>query len=662
MSTPEQEAGRAGDAEDVRRAFDEMPLAQVALDGPEHRFVAANAAYRAIVGRADVIGRSVREVTPEVSGQPFFEMLDQVCATGEPVVAREWRVRLNRGADGASEDLYLDVNVLPRPSATGETTGLLVYLADATARVRQQQAAQREAAEAERRYEAARDVVVELQEALLPTALPVLPGATVAARYLVAAVDQAAGDDWFDAVPLRDGRLALVVGDIVGHGVAATAAMGQLRVVLSEMLRETADARHAVAWADRMAARTPTMRAATVGVVVLDPATGALDYLTCGHPAPLVVQADGSARYLPASGGGPLGTEGDRISAQSTLDPGALVVLYSDGLVKRPGEVLSTGLDRLARVAGDAVGNRALPAGAPTSAAERACQLSVKQLTRTGYDDDVTMLACERRAESVGAWRWRRDPAGLDDLRPRLREWLAGIGVEHRDVQHLEIALTELVANAVEHAYADRPPGEGPGPVEVVAELEADGVARIRVDDEGRWQPPFGPVPTSGRGLWLVESMVEEMAIVRGGTSDDPAGAGTAVTVRHRLHRPALPGAEPPAVPLRREGTFAAVLEGGPPRRLVVSGPVDIATAEELSERVAYAGRGGLYPLVVDLSGVEILASAGVRVLLELRDRLAVHGHPLQLVAAADTPAAQVLDLLDLDHEARPLASPDIIS
>ena len=77
-----------------------------------------------------------------------------------------------------------------------------------------------------------RAIVAELQEALLPTALPVLPRARIAARYLVAGQEQAAGGDWFDAIPLNGGAVALVVGDVIGHGLSASAAMGQLRAVL----------------------------------------------------------------------------------------------------------------------------------------------------------------------------------------------------------------------------------------------------------------------------------------------------------------------------------------------------------------------------------------------------------------------------------------------
>ena len=120
------------------------------------------------------------------------------------------------------------------------------------------------------------DVVAELQQALLPAALPVLPGLSIAARYLVAAPDQAAGGDWFDVIPLPDGAVALVVGDVVGHGVAASAAMGQLRAVLGELLLETGDVQAALHRIDRMAKRPQALRATTVCVAVLDAASGAL--------------------------------------------------------------------------------------------------------------------------------------------------------------------------------------------------------------------------------------------------------------------------------------------------------------------------------------------------------------------------------------------------
>src|ERR1700677_4513534 len=148
----------------------------------------------------------------------------------------------------------------------------------------------------------------ELQQELLPKGLPVLPRARIAARYLVAAADQAAGGDWFDALPLAGGAVALVVGDVVGHGVAASAAMGQLRAVLRFVLAAQRDLTVALGQLDAFATFEPALHAATVCVAVLDPEGGALRYATCGPPPPLVVAPDGAARYLPTTGSGPLGT------------------------------------------------------------------------------------------------------------------------------------------------------------------------------------------------------------------------------------------------------------------------------------------------------------------------------------------------------------------
>ena len=191
-------------------------------------------------------------------------------------------------------------------------------------------------------------MVLALQEALLPPALPVLPRARIAARYLVAGQEQSAGGDWFDAIPLAGGSVALVVGDVVGHGVAASAAMGQLRAVLTELLAAEADLGRVLARTDAFAARTPALRAATLALAVLDPASGMLRYTTCGHPPPLVISIDGAARYLDGTGTGPLGTGSPPALATSALAPGELVLLYSDGLVERPDRTIGEGMAELA--------------------------------------------------------------------------------------------------------------------------------------------------------------------------------------------------------------------------------------------------------------------------------------------------------------------------
>ncbi len=516
--------------------------------------------------------------------------------------------------------------------------------------------ADRRNADAERRYRAARDVVLELQEVLLPPALPVLPGASVSARYLVASHDQAAGGDWFDAVALDDGRLALVVGDVVGHGVAASATMGQLRAVLDVALLETGDLAEALAQADRMAERTPALRAATVCAGVLDPTSGALEYSTCGHPPPLLVAADGSTRYLAATGGAPLGTGSPPTVATEQLGPGDVLLFYSDGLIERPGQPIDAGLATLAQVAADAVTSAVPPGGAPTSVADRVTRQCMEQLTRNGYDDDVTVLTVQRRATPVETLR-REVPAHphvLGETRAALRDWLAPLGPAPEDLRAIEIAVTELVGNAVQHAYR---PGE-PGEVRVHAELGTDGVLDVSVADDGRWRAP-GPAPADvgGRGLWIAGHVVDELTVEHEQSNDDGASrerlGRTVVRVRQRMRHPAVLASEPthhePKMPVME---FSATLDEGPPRTLHVLGSVDITTVTELARSLESASRGGMHPLVVDLTDVYMLGSAGVRALFGARDQHATHDQPLTIMATPDSVAAQVLDLVGLGYVA----------
>lgn len=643
---------------DVTDSFEQLPLLAAGMHGPKHVLDAANAVYRGFINRQDVLGRQVGEVFPELQGQQLLELFDRVYDSGEPESIREWRFQLPIGDSNQLAEFYIDLTAAPRRSPAGVVFGVAAFGIDVTRQVRERLSAQHRAAEAERRYQAVRDVVAELQGALLPTNLPVLPTAILAARYLVASRDQTAGGDWFDGIPLSDGRLALIVGDIVGHGVAASAAMGQLRSVLRSVLLETADPHQALAWADRAAARTGTMRAATMCVVVVDPGTGALSYGTCGHPPPLLIGPDGATRYLPATGGQPLGTGSRPTFATATLERGEVLLLYSDGLIERPGATLGEGMAALARVAGDAVANRLMPVGASSSAAERVCQQGVELMTRLGYDDDVTALAVQRRDPPIRPLHVEQPatPDAITGLCAAVRAWLAPAEPDRRTEEAVRLAVSELVANTVEHAY---PPGN-PGLVHLDADLLPDGTLQIRVGDDGVWvPPPRTPRITSGRGLWMVGATVDDITVDHAGNpssaDDRPAGdhpsTGTVVTVRLRLARPAMLGPAPAGMlPGRAVAPFATHVDVDAERVLHVSGPIDIATAHRFADRLDIAGRGGVHPLTVDLTGVDVLTSAGVSVLFHARDRHATHGHPLDLVADHDSLVAQVLDLVGLSH------------
>ncbi|HEX6404379.1 MAG TPA: SpoIIE family protein phosphatase [Pseudonocardiaceae bacterium] len=170
---------------------------------------------------------------------------------------------------------------------------------------------------------------------------------------------------------LSGGRVALVVGDVVGHGVAASAVMGQLRAVLADRLDDSGDITTALAAVDRLARRLPAARAATVCMAVLDPGDGSLSYCTAGHPPPLVIPVDGPPRYLPPTGGGPLGTGSTFPLDKTTLHTGEVLLLYSDGILERPGREITVSTVELAQVAADTTAGRALHTG-ESSPVERA--------------------------------------------------------------------------------------------------------------------------------------------------------------------------------------------------------------------------------------------------------------------------------------------------
>lgn len=643
----------------VEAAFDQTAALLFAMAGPELRISAVNEAWRQFFGRSDFIGIPVREAIPEAAGQQLFEVLDRVYSTGEPESGHEWRIQVNRGA-GATEDTFVDFALVPVRSAGGQVTGIVGAGLDVTARLRARRSGQPRAGPAQEHYLAARDVVASLQAALLPTALPVLPQASIAARYLVAGLDQAAGGDWFDAVPLADGLVALTVGDVVGHGVAAAAAMAQLRAIINELLVAEPDLRKVLSRADAFAARTPGLRSATLALAVLDPASGALRYTTCGHPAPLVASSTGHVRFLDRTGNGPLGTGSVPALAAARLAPGDVLLLYSDGLIERPGRTLDASAAELAAVAAGAVTNRVLTAGAAPMPAERVCQLTVELLTRTGYADDVTALAAERLGVPIAPLHLSLpcEVPSLTLVRRALDDWLAHLSplADDRDAVHM--AVVEVVTNAIEHAY---PPGQA-GAVEFDLGLRTDGRLECLVTDYGRWHPPDPAAVDRGNGLMVARHMVDELRISHPADAPDaaPGAPGTIVTLMHQLSRPAMlasdTSAEPAAFPVAPEFGVDAELDG-PGARVRVRGAVDISTADEFLRRLLAACRGGTLPITVDLCGVTQLASAGVSALFELARQLASHRRDLRLVASADDVAGSVLELVGLRYSVSPLPS-----
>src|ERR1700758_3459164 len=178
-----------------------------------------------------------------------------------------------------------------------------------------------------------RETALALQHAILgPADLP--HGFVV--RYQAASRPLQVSGDWYDIVDLEDGRIALIVGDCVGHGLAAAAVMGQVRSACRALLLDHPSPRVALAGLDRFAARLPGAQCTTVVCAVLDPDTGELVYSSAGHPPPILVEADGTLRTLDDGRTIPVGLRPDRPrpEAHVTVQPGATLLLYTDGLVE----------------------------------------------------------------------------------------------------------------------------------------------------------------------------------------------------------------------------------------------------------------------------------------------------------------------------------------
>jgi serine phosphatase RsbU (regulator of sigma subunit)/anti-sigma regulatory factor (Ser/Thr protein kinase)/anti-anti-sigma regulatory factor len=663
--------GSLGSVEAMVAAFRDASVMAVATEGPEHRFVAANEVVRQFANGRDLLGLPFAEVLPDASGQGFDRLFGRVFETGEPVRNHSWRVQLDLPGGGFTE-FYASFSLAPWRDEDGSIRGVVGHAFDVTAEVLGRQQAEAAAAKAERRYRDEHELMLELQDRLLPHAFPVVPGVQSAGRYLLAEEDTAAGGDWLDAIVLPNGHLALVVGDVVGHGVAASALMGQLRAVLGERLAAGADIAVALEALDRVAERAREARAATVAVTDLDPVSGEVTYCTAGHPAPLVLAGEDS-RYLPLTGAGPLASGRGFPVAQALLEEGDLLLLYSDGIIERPGRSAGQGAADLARAArrsfaGSAFRDQLLPV-------DRVCAHTIEMLVReTGYNDDVTLLAAQRvpqpdTLELVAQVR----PELPGEVRTLIGQWLEPFEVSDNDTFALELAVVECVTNVLDHAY-----GHDSGthrPVEVTARLEETGHAVIRIADHGRWRTIAGPgAEDRGRGLMMVAQLVDHVTVDRLTVDrviadDRPAVAstlspgarselaadqhsGTLVTLRQALSRPiALVKQDIPAPARapRSHGDSFRTERDGPVLR--VHGPVDALAVDVLRADLLQLANGRHAHATVDLSGVTILASAGVQVLLEVLARVQKnHQVELTLQTPPGSAAHQVLELTHLPY------------
>ncbi|MFC1407973.1 SpoIIE family protein phosphatase [Streptacidiphilus sp. N1-12] len=211
-----------------------------------------------------------------------------------------------------------------------------------------------------RLYDTEHQWAAELQRAMLPRRLPAVPDHSTAVRYLPGTTGMAVGGDWYDLLQLPDGRVGLVVGDVQGHSIEASAVMGQLRIALRAYAAEGHSPGVVLARTGRLLAELDTDLFATCCYLSLDPATGAVSAARAGHPQPARIHAgQGTAVELGLPGGPPLGVDPAAYypESETVLAPGETLLLYTDGLIETRHEDIDTSLERLLATVREWVGS-----------------------------------------------------------------------------------------------------------------------------------------------------------------------------------------------------------------------------------------------------------------------------------------------------------------
>jgi GAF domain-containing protein len=234
-----------------------------------------------------------------------------------------------------------------------------------------------------RNFHRERDTAVTLQRSLLPQEPPRVPGVRFAWRYLPAGAGSHVGGDWYDAVPVAQGRVALLIGDVMGRGVQAAAVMGQLRAMARALLGVDASPAQVLTRLDLALPLLEGDHLATAAIALLDPAKRTLTLASAGHLPPLLVRADGTTTFIRVEPGPPLGVgNGTFVERRLQLPADSTVLFYTDGLVEGLTLPVDDGMRLLAE------------ASAGSSGPEGLCDVALRALGRDKIaDDDTALLA-----------------------------------------------------------------------------------------------------------------------------------------------------------------------------------------------------------------------------------------------------------------------------
>ncbi|MFE0382549.1 SpoIIE family protein phosphatase [Streptomyces bungoensis] len=466
-----------------------------------------------------VAQRSVVEGDPELTirpeqlhvsprGSPSARALD----TGQP--SRLTGPPAPRDADGADDHRAHSTLVVPL-RARDSTLGVAQFVRhrnpdpfdDEDLLVAQEIAARAAVAvDNARRYTHARATALTLQRSLLPQHTAEQSAVEIACRYLPAGAQAGVGGDWYDVIPLSGARVALVVGDVVGHGIHAAATMGRLRTAVrtladidlppDELLTHLDDV---VIRLSAESSTDPTIEeagdiGATCLYAVYDPVSGQCVLARAGHVLPAVVGPDGTADLLELPPGPPLGLGGLPFeAAEFDLREGSVLALYTDGLIGGRDHDVQAGIAQLRQALAQ-----------PASSLQATCDTVLETLLPADRPhDDVALLLARTHvlgARQVASWDLDADPVCVSRARSNAAQQLSSWGLEGVEFS-TGLIVSELVTNAIRYG---RPP--------IRLRLILDRALVCEVSDTSSTTPHLRRARTydeGGRGLLLVAQFAE---------------------------------------------------------------------------------------------------------------------------------------------------------
>ena len=484
-----------------------------------------------------VAHRSIREAVPEAAIElgemalyPDYSPPARALAAGVPMltghddpVFQRWMTEDPARAERVRQYGFYSVMLVPM-RARGVTLGLVhfarlthpePFTSDDLFLAEELTSRAAYAVDNARRYSRERATAVALQRSLLPQRLPEQSAVEVATRYLPTGSHAGVGGDWFDVIPLSGARVALVVGDVVGHGLRASATMGRLRTAVRTLADVDLPPDELLTRLDDLVARLSAEGAATahdgVGAdlgatcvyAVYDPVSRCVTVARAGHPVPAVVTPEGKAYFPDIPAGPPLGLGGLPFeSAEIRLPEGSLLVLYTDGLIESRNDDIDVGQERL----------RQAISHADPSPEVTADDVLTELLPERPVDDVALLIARTRELNSdrVATWDIEADPAMVALARKYATEQLENWGLGEAAFV-TELVVSELITNAIRHAV---PP--------IRLRLIYDRTLICEVSDSSNTAPHLRrarAMDEGGRGLMLVAQLAD-----RWGTRQTPTG------------------------------------------------------------------------------------------------------------------------------------------